>query len=47
VSELGYDDLDAVFEGYVGLDYNLSRSVVVERAKETCAPKPTRHRGSA
>jgi UPF0271 protein len=34
-----YDDLDAVFEGYVDLDYNPDRSLIVEQEKETRDPE--------
>jgi len=37
-----YDDLDAVFEGYVDLDYNPDRSLIVEQEKGD--PRPRRGR---
>lgn len=33
-----YDDLDAVFEGYVDLDYNPDRSLIVEQEKQARDP---------
>lgn len=34
-----YDDLDAVFEGYVDLDYNADRTLIVEKEKAPTDPE--------